>query len=64
MAQSCRAKQKAIITGVTNCRIFQPCLKICQGQRIDENHWKVQADLTIKYSSWMKEVKVEAVFKK
>lgn len=41
----------------------KPASGCMQGQKIDDNHWKVQANLTIQYPSWEKEVKVEAVFK-
>lgn len=40
----------------------KPASGCMQGQKLDENHWKVQANLTIDYGIFPKEVKVEAVF--
>jgi hypothetical protein len=42
----------------------KPVSGCMQGQKIDDEHWRVQADLTIQYPSWTKEMKVDAVFKK
>lgn len=33
-----------------------------QGQRIDADHWQIQANLTIDYGTWTKALKIDAVF--
>jgi hypothetical protein len=51
--------RQACYCGDTGFKIPEGCI---QGQRIDADHWQIQANLTIEYASWTKALKIDAVF--
>ncbi|MCB0518819.1 MAG: hypothetical protein H6577_19040 [Lewinellaceae bacterium] len=47
-----------------NVHFRKPASGCMQGQKIDDSHWKIQANLVIEYDSWTQEVRVDAVYAK